>query len=81
MATTKAKATTAKKTPAKKPMSKKAAKPNVKTSAKARNISAEERYKMIEVAAYYIAERNDFRGNTMDCWVTAEAEIKKVVGK
>lgn len=52
-----------------------------KKAAKARSISAEERYKMIEVAAYYIAERHSFRGNTLDFWVTAEAEISKKIGK
>ena len=78
------------KTPAKKPAAKKLAvakKPATKKpvakkiSAKARSISAEERYKMIEVAAYYIAERNSFKGNTLDFWTAAETEINKAISK
>ena len=88
MATTKAKATTAKKTTAK-PAEKKTA-PAKKTPAKkaaatktvkSRSIGAEERYRMIEVAAYYIAERNNFKGSSIDYWIAAEAEIAKVIGK
>ncbi|MFM9834536.1 MAG: DUF2934 domain-containing protein [Methylophilaceae bacterium] len=80
------KKTTATKTVAKKPavkktVEKKAVKPAKKTSTKARNIGAEERYKMIEVAAYYIAERNHFKGSTLDYWIAAEAEISKSIGK
>ncbi len=81
-----AKKATATKTVAKKPVVKKAvekkvAKPTKKASTKARNIGAEERYKMIEVAAYYIAERNNFKGSTLDFWIAAEAEISKTIGK
>jgi Protein of unknown function (DUF2934) len=76
-----AKKATATKTEAKKPVEKKAAKPAKKTSTKARSIGAEERYKMIEVAAYYIAERNNFKGSTIDFWIAAEAEILKTIGK
>ncbi|MDP8567261.1 DUF2934 domain-containing protein [Methylophilus aquaticus] len=46
---------------------KKAAKPSVMTS--------EERYKMIETAAYYIAEKNGFNTNHMDHWLAAELEV------
>lgn len=46
-------------------------------STKARKVSPEERYKMIEVAAYYIAERNNFEGNAIDFWTTAEEEVNK----
>jgi hypothetical protein len=53
---------------------KKAAAPR-KTTAKARKIGAEERYRMIEVAAYYLAENNGFQGNTLDYWVAAEAQV------
>ena len=68
------------KTPAKKPAAKKLAVAK-KISTKARSISAEERYKMIEVAAYYIAERNSFKGNTLDFWTAAETEINKAISK
>lgn len=53
---------------------KKAAAPR-KTTTKARKIAAEERYRMIEVAAYYLAENNSFQGNTLDYWVAAEAQV------
>ena len=74
---------------AKKPVAKKVApakktvakKPATKKATKARSIGAEERYKMIEMAAYYIAERNHFKGSTIDFWIAAEAEINKKIGK
>ncbi len=47
-----------------------------KRTVKKRIVGAEERYKMTEIAAYYIAEQNNFQGNPADYWVTAEAEIK-----
>ncbi|MDO8312849.1 MAG: DUF2934 domain-containing protein [Sideroxyarcus sp.] len=37
--------------------------------------SAEERYRMIQDAAYYLAEKNSFRGGAMGYWITAEIEI------
>ncbi len=68
--TTAKKATTTKKPAAKKPAAKKA-------TPKARKISPEERYKMVEVAAYYIAEHHQFKGNAIDFWIAAEEEINK----
>lgn len=62
----------------KKPAVKKAA-PKKTSTAKKRTISAEERYKMIEVAAYYIAEHNHFQGSAIDFWVAAEAEVSKKI--
>jgi Protein of unknown function (DUF2934) len=44
-------------------------------AAKTAEISPSERYKMIEVAAYYIAEKNNFSGNAAEYWVMAEREI------
>lgn len=38
-------------------------------------VSGFERYKMIEVAAYYLAEKNQFSGNAADYWVEAEKII------
>jgi hypothetical protein len=35
----------------------------------------EQRYKMVQDAAYYIAERNGFKAGSMDYWIAAEAEI------
>ena len=68
---------------AKKPAAAKTApkKTVAKKATKARSIGAEERYKMIEVAAYYIAERNHFKGNSTDFWIAAEAEISAKIGK
>lgn len=51
------------------------------TTAKTRKISAEERYKMIEVAAYYIAEHNHFQGNAIDFWIAAEEEVNKKIAQ
>ncbi len=74
----------AKKAVAKKPVAKKAAikKPAVKKSngSKPTKISAEERYRMVEVAAYFMAERNKFAGNPAGYWTAAEAQIKKMLG-
>ena len=44
-------------------------------------MSGFERYKMIEVAAYYLAEKKSFAGNSTDYWVAAEAQIKKMLAK
>lgn len=38
-------------------------------------ITPEQRYKMIEEAAYYIAERHGFSGDSAYFWSLAEAEI------
>jgi hypothetical protein len=86
MAETKKKSA-AKKPAAKKPAAKKAApkkapaKKVVKKAAagKPNKISAEERYRMVEVAAYFLAERNKFAGNPVGYWTTAEAQIKKML--
>jgi Protein of unknown function (DUF2934) len=44
-------------------------------------IGAAERYKMVETAAYFIAERNNFSGNSADYWIAAEVQIKKMLAK
>jgi len=61
------KASTAKTTAAKKPAAKK-----TKTTS-----DLEQRYKLIEVAAYYIAEKDGFAGNPVDYWIAAELQISK----
>lgn len=68
-AATKAKAAAPKKAPAKKAAPKKV------------TVSPEERYRMVEVAAYFIAERNGFSSNPADCWVAAEVEISRLLAK
>lgn len=52
-----------------------AAKPKASTAKTAKAGAPEQRYRMIEVAAYYIAEKNGFAGNAADYWVQAEIEI------
>ncbi len=37
--------------------------------------TGEQRYRMIQDAAYFIAEKNGFAGSSMDYWIAAEAEI------
>ncbi|MGJ8621105.1 MAG: DUF2934 domain-containing protein [Methylophilaceae bacterium] len=69
------KPTAKKATTSKKPATKKTT--TKKTPTKARKISAEERYKMVEIAAYYIAENHQFKGNAIDFWIAAEEEINK----
>lgn len=70
-----------KKSPAKKATPKAAAKkPVVKAAApkpvsKKPALNPEQRYKMIEEAAYYIAERHGFNGDSAYFWSLAEAEI------
>ncbi|MFA5371100.1 MAG: DUF2934 domain-containing protein [Sideroxydans sp.] len=44
-------------------------------SAKSAAPSAEQRYHMVQDAAYYLAEKNGFKGGAIDYWVAAEAEI------
>ena len=75
-----------KKTPAKKAAAPKAAaakKPAAKAApvakaapaAKKPELSPEQRYQMIQDAAYFIAERHGFNGDSAYFWSLAEAEI------
>ena len=59
----------------------KKAAPKKTASKKAVSMSGFERYKMIEVAAYYIAEKNGFAGQSTDFWAAAEKEIDKKLAK
>jgi hypothetical protein len=43
--------------------------------------SSEHRYRMIETAAYFIAERNGFQGESAEHWRTAESEIARLLGE
>ena len=85
-----AKASVAKAVPAKKPAAKKVAAPKKaapkkavakKPVAKPRKISPEERYRMVAVAAYFIAERNNFSGSPVGYWTEAEVQIVKMLSK
>jgi hypothetical protein len=69
-----------KKTAAKKAVKTASAKPVAKAAPKAaapkmQPLSPEERYKQIEQAAYFIAERHGFNGDSAYFWSLAEAEI------
>lgn len=54
----------------------KAATPVAKAAPRKVAPSAGERYRMVQDAAYYLAEKNGFKGGAMDYWIAAEAEIK-----
>ncbi|OGS75085.1 MAG: hypothetical protein A2063_06680 [Gallionellales bacterium GWA2_60_142] len=43
--------------------------------------STEHRYRMIETAAYFIAERSGFQGDTTEHWRVAELEIAQLLGE
>ena len=43
--------------------------------------SPEERYRMVQAAAYFIAEKEDFQGNSVDYWLRAEQEIADRLGE
>lgn len=45
------------------------------------SVSDQQRYEMIKVAAYFIAERSGFTGDLLECWVQAEKQIDKMLGK
>lgn len=68
---------------AKTPAVKKAAAPAKAVAAKAKpaakkiaaNPGPEERYRMVETAAYFIAERHGFQGDSTEHWAAAEKEI------
>jgi hypothetical protein len=85
------KTTAAKAAPAKKPAAAKAAAPAkapakrapaAKKAAKTEwNPGNEERYNMVQVAAYYLAERDSFAGSPVDYWIAAEAQITTMLPK
>jgi len=68
------------KTTEKKTSTRKSAAPSVASPGKIL-MSAEERYRMVEVAAYYLAERNKFAGNPVEYWTQAEAQISSLLGE
>jgi hypothetical protein len=54
---------------------KKAKAPVVKKTAAPVKPTPEERYRMVETAAYFIAERHGFQGRSDEHWAAAEREI------
>jgi hypothetical protein len=70
------------KAPAKKAVAaKKPAAAKKANGSKAHKISPEERYRMVEVAAYFLAERNAFGGSPVEYWTAAEVQIAKLLKK
>ncbi len=86
--TTTSKTTTAAKKPAapksaatKKPAVAKKPAAAKKAAPKPGKVGPEERYRMVEVAAYFLAERNGFAGSPVDYWTAAEIQITKLLSK
>ncbi len=69
-----AKAPAAKAAPRKATAGKKTAAANAKNTP-----SPEQRYRMIQEAAYFLAERNGFAGNAEGYWVEAEIQISRLL--
>ena len=75
----KTKAPAAPKAAAAKPAAAKKA-PTAKKAA-AWNPGNEERYNMVQVAAFYLAERDGFAGNPVEYWTAAEIQITSMLPK
>ncbi|MGB9093225.1 MAG: DUF2934 domain-containing protein [Gallionella sp.] len=45
------------------------------------NPTPEERYRMVETAAYFIAEQHGFQGRSDEHWAAAERAIAAKLGK
>lgn len=58
------------------------AKPAAKTSSpsKIMTVSDEQRYRMVAEAAYYYAERNQFKSDHVRDWIDAERDIAALLG-
>lgn len=52
---------------------------DIQSSASQRVVSPEERYRMTEVAAYFIAEHDNFDGNPIEYWQAAESQISRML--
>ena len=95
--TTTAKKTLAKKSAVAKPLKSKAAtikkaatpaakkpqatRPKPATSRKAVKPTPEERYRLVETTAYFIAERHGFQGRSDEHWAAAELEVAARLGQ
>jgi hypothetical protein len=80
-ATRKPRAASTKSAAEKKPSTRKSAASATAAAAGKLQMSAEERYRMVEVAAYYLAERNNFAGSPVEYWSQAEAQISSLLGE
>ena len=64
-----------------KPAGKPTAKPSVKTAVASVVVTPEQRQRMIEVSAYYLAEKNGFQGDGQKYWLQAERDVNAKLGK
>lgn len=73
---------TVKRSPARKSPEKRTAPPKAKPARvnKPAMPTPEERYRMIETAAYFIAERHGFQGHADEHWAAAEREVAARLG-
>ena len=66
-----------------------AAKPTRKAAGKTSTVAAvakvlvtpEQRQRMVEVSAYYLAEKNGFKGDGQQYWLQAEKDVDAKLGK
>jgi hypothetical protein len=56
-------------------------KPTITTGKPAVKPTPEERYRMVETAAYFIAEQHGFQGRSDEHWAAAEHEIAARLGQ
>lgn len=62
------------------PRKKAAPRGTAKKTAARKQISPEERYRMIQEAAYFKAEKEGFNCDPWKCWLVAEAEVDAQIG-
>lgn len=55
--------------------------PKPAATGKAAKPTPEERYRMVETAAYFIAERHGFQGRSDEHWAAAELEVAARLGQ
>ena len=65
--------------PARKTMAKPATKPAVATASIV--VTPEQRQRLVEVSAYYLAEKNGFKGDGQQYWLQAEREVDAKLSK
>jgi hypothetical protein len=68
------------KTPAVKKVSASAVQSTTPANKATAQLSPEERYRMVETAAYFIAEQHGFQGRSDEHWAAAEREIAARLG-
>lgn len=76
--TAKSKVAAATTTDAKAPAKATTSKPRATKKALKPALSPEQRYLMVQEAAYYIAEKDGFSGNPAEYWAQAEAQISQM---